>query len=91
MSHWGFPCGSVVKNLPASAGDLGLIPESGKIPSRRKWQPTPVFLPGKAHGQRSLMGYRPWCHKELDTTEHITFHYWELNSLMQKYFEKDNV
>ena len=35
---------------------------------RRKWQPTPVFLPGKAHGQRSLAGYRPWGRKDLDTT-----------------------
>ena len=40
-----------------------------KICWRRKWQPTPVFLPGK-HGQRSLAGYSPWGHKELDTTEH---------------------
>ena len=36
---------------------------------RRKWQPTPVFLPEKSHGQRSLVGYSPWGHKELDTTE----------------------
>ena len=36
---------------------------------RRKWQFTPVFLPGKSHGQRSLVGYSPWGHKELDTTE----------------------
>ena len=43
----------------------------GKIPWRRKWQPTPVFLPWKSHGQRSLVGYSPWGHKELDTTEHI--------------------
>jgi len=41
----------------------------GKIPWRRKWQPTPVFLPGKSDGQRSLMGYSPWGCKELDTTE----------------------
>ena len=34
-----------------------------KIPWRRKWQPTPVFLPGKSHGQRSLAVYSPWCHK----------------------------
>ena len=40
-----------------------------KIPWRRKWQPTPVFLPGKSHGQRSLVGYSPWGRKELDTTE----------------------
>ena len=35
-------------------------PWIGKIPWKRKWQPTPVFLPGKSHGQRSLMGYSPW-------------------------------
>ena len=40
-----------------------------KIPSRSKWQLTIVFLPGKFHGQRSLVGYSPWSHKELDTTE----------------------
>ena len=44
-------------------------PWFGKIPWRRKWQPTPVFLPGKARGQRSLVGYGPWGCKELDTTE----------------------
>ena len=37
---------------------------------RRKWQPTPVFLPGESHGQRSLVGYSPWGGKESDTTEH---------------------
>ena len=41
-----------------------------KIPWRRKWQPTPVLLPGKAHGERSLVGYNPWGHKESNTTEH---------------------
>jgi len=41
----------------------------GKIPWRRKWQPTPVFLPGESQGQRSLLGYSAWGHKELDTTE----------------------
>ena len=45
-------------------------PWGGKIPWRRKWQPTPVFLPGKYQGQRSLKGFSPWDHKELDTTEH---------------------
>ena len=40
-----------------------------KIPWRRKWQPTPVFLPRKSHGQRSLVGYSPWCRKEWDMTE----------------------
>ena len=43
--------------------------------SRRKWQPTPVLLPGKPHGHRSLVGYIPWGHKELDTTEQLHFHF----------------
>ena len=51
-----FPGGSVVKNLPAGAGDTGLIP---KIPWKRARHPSPVFLPGKSHGQRSLVGYSP--------------------------------
>ena len=46
----------------------GFDPWVRKIPWREKWQPTPVFLPGKSHGQRSLVGYSPWGHKELDMT-----------------------
>ena len=64
----GFLAGSVVKNLPANAGYSGSIPGSGRFPWRRKWQPTPVFLPGKSHGQRSLAGYSLWSCKELETT-----------------------
>ena len=55
--------GSVVKNLPVNAGDMEDIdsdPWVGNIPWRRKWQPTPIFLPGKSQGQRSLVGYSPW-------------------------------
>ena len=48
-------------------------PWVGKMPWRRKWQTTPVFLPGKFHGQRSLIGYSPWGHKESDTTEWLHF------------------
>ena len=44
-------------------------------PLGRNWQPTPVFLPGKFHGQRSLVGYSPWGHKELDRTERLTHIY----------------
>ena len=55
----------MVKNLPANIGDVGSIPGSGKFPWRRKWQATPVFLPGKTHGQRSLAGYRPWGRKRV--------------------------
>ena len=47
----------------------GINPWVRKIPWSRKWQPTPVFLPGESHGQRSLAGYRPWDHKESDMTE----------------------
>ena len=52
----------------------GLDPWVGKIPWRRKWQPAPVFLPGKSHGQRSLGGYSPWGHKESDMTERLSTH-----------------
>ena len=45
----------------------------GKIPWRRKWQPTPVFLPGASHGRRSLVGYSPQGRKESDTTERLHF------------------
>ena len=47
-------------------------PWVGNIPWRRKWQPTPVFLPGEFNGQRSLVGYSPWDSKESDTTEWLT-------------------
>ena len=52
----------VVKNLPANAGDMRhrFSPWVGKIPWRRAWQPTSVFLPGKSHEQRGLAGYSPW-------------------------------
>ena len=43
-------------------------------PWSRKWQPTPISLPGKPHGQRSLAGYSSWGRKELDTTEHVSTH-----------------
>ena len=47
-------------------------PWVGKFPWSRKWQPTPVFLPGKFHGQRSLVGYSPWGHKQLDMTQWLS-------------------
>ena len=62
----GFLGGSGRKNLFANAGDPGFDPRIGKIPWRRQWQPTPVFLPREFHGQRSLVGYSPWGHKESD-------------------------
>ena len=57
-----------IKNPSANAGDADLISGLGRLPLRRKWQPTPVFLPEKSHGQRSLAGYSPQSCKELDTT-----------------------
>ena len=62
----------VIKNLPANAGDVRdklSIPGSGSYPGGGPWQPTQTFLPGESHGQRSLAGYSPQRHKELDTTE----------------------
>ena len=56
-------CGAVGKNPPDNAGDVSSISGSGRFPCRRKWQPTPVLLPGRSHGQRSLVGYSPWVAK----------------------------
>ena len=61
----------MVKNAPANVGDSGFIFGVSKITCGRQWQPTPVFLPGKSHGQRSLVGYSPWGCKESDTTEQL--------------------
>ena len=60
----------MVKHLPA-CGRPRFDPWVRRIPWRRKWQPTPVILPEKYHGQRSLAGYSPWSHKESDTTEQL--------------------
>ena len=69
----GFRGGSDGKVCACNGGNwvqsLGL-----EDPWRRKWQPTPVLLPGKFHGLRILIGYSPWGHKELDTTERLHFH-----------------
>ena len=63
----GFPGGSVVKNLPDNFDSW-----VRKIPWRRKWQPTPIFLPGKSHGQRNLGGYSPWSHKSWTQLSNLT-------------------
>ena len=57
----------------------GFDPWVEKIPWNRKWQPIPVFLPGRFHGQRSLVGYTPWACKELDMTEHAHTHAFHLH------------
>ena len=61
----------MVKNLPANSKRPGFDPPVRMIPWRRYWQPTPVFLPGKFHGQRNLAVYSPWGHKESDMTERL--------------------
>ena len=69
-----FPGDSAVGNPLTNVGGAGnsFNPWVGKIPWRRVWWPTPVFLPGESHGQRSMVGHSPWCYKELDMTEFMT-------------------
>ena len=64
----------LVKETACQCRRRGFNPWIGKFPWRRKWQPTPVFLPKKFHGQRSLAGYSPWGRKESDTTEYTHTH-----------------
>ena len=52
----------------------GFNPWLGKILGNRKWQPVPVFFPGKFHGERNVVGYSPWGRNELDTTERVRTH-----------------
>ena len=68
----------MVKNLPAVQETR--VQSLGKIPWRRKWQPTPIFLPGKVHGLRSLVDDSPWGRKESDTTEQLTYTSFPLGS-----------
>ena len=66
----------MIKSLPAMQRH-GSNPGVWKISWRRKWQPTPVFLAGESHGQKSLASPSPWGHKESDMTERLTFHIWD--------------
>ena len=61
-------------------------PWVGKICWRKEWQPTPVFLPGNFHGQRSLVGYSPWGHKESDMTEQLTHRSLEICPCKESWF-----
>ena len=61
----------MVKRLPTMQETRNQSP-GREDPWRRKCQPTPVFLPGESHGQRSLAGYSPWGSKESDMTEQLT-------------------
>ena len=70
----GFPNGSVGKESDYNAGDRRCRFDSWvrKIPWGKKWQPSPVFLPEKSHGQRSLASYSQWGHKESDRAEQLS-------------------
>ena len=71
----GFPGGSDSKDSACNAVDPGSIPGLGRFPGKgNEWLPMPIFLPEEFHGQRSLVGYSPWGHKESDTTKRLT-HY----------------
>ena len=77
-TEMGFPGVTVVKASTYQCRRCkrrGFDPWVRKIPRRRKWQLIPVFLPGKFHGQRSLVDQSPWGRKELDTTEWLTLAY----------------
>ena len=78
--YLGFPSGLVVKN-PLQCRGRRFNPWLRKIPWRRSWLAALVFLPGESHGQRSMAGYSPWGHKELDMTEQLSTHKYINNSL----------
>ena len=62
--YLGFPCSSAVKKICLQCRRCGFDSWVRKIPWRKKWQPIPVFLPGKSHGQRTA-GYSPWGHTRI--------------------------
>ena len=70
-----FPGGSDGKASVYNERDRGLIPRSGRSPGEGNGNPLQYYLPGKSHGQRSLVGYSPWGRKELDMTERLHFHF----------------
>ena len=66
--EWGFPRGSAVESLPMQEMQESMLQSLGQEDSLGEWQPTPVFLSEKSHGQRSLAGHNPWGRKESVTT-----------------------
>ena len=69
-----FPGGSDGKESACNAGSPGSVPGSGRS-SAEGWQSTPVFLPGKSHGQRNLVGYSPWSQKVMVIIERLPLHF----------------
>ena len=89
----GFPSGSVVKNLPANAGDMGLIPGSGRFPGEGNGNPPQYSCLGESHGQRSLAGYSSWGCKRVEHNlatkqQHLSSHRWT-ESKDEIYFSND--
>ena len=80
----GLPEGLNGKEFTCQCRRHGFDPWARKIPWKRKWQPTPVFLPGKSHGQRSLAGYSPPGHKELRMTQGLKQHQRQILKLSTK-------
>ena len=66
-SIWASLVAQMIKNLPAM-WETWVQSLVKKLPWRREWLSTSVYFPGEFHGQRSLVGYSPWSHKELDMT-----------------------
>ena len=73
ISNAGVLVAQMVKESALQCRRPGFHPWVKKIPWRKEWLPTPVFLPGESLVQRSLVGYIPWGHKELDMTEQLTY------------------
>ena len=83
--HKWIPLGSLVAQICLQCRRPGFKSWVGKIPWRRKWLPTPVFLHGEFHGQRSLVGNSPWGRKESDTTERLSHcHKQQISGLERK-------
>ena len=74
LYYWASLVAQLVKNVPA-VQETWVRSLGWEESLEKKWQPTPVSLPGKSHGQRSLVGCSPWGHKELGTTERLTLSY----------------
>ena len=76
--------------MPANLGNPAVATGLEKVSfhsnaKERKWQPNPVFLPGKSYGQKSLVGYTPWGHKELDMTEQLAHTHVLIYKLIELY------
>ena len=87
----GFPGGSVVKNLPANTGDVGLIPGSERFPGEGNGIPLQYSSLEKSHGQKSLQGQSPGGHKESDETEGLSVHFAVLSTGRLRKTERGNL